>query len=89
MIIYISKIVALGQFLKIKCGLGINNNVTFLEIKIHYKNVLIETNATRPKNCNEEHWENMKRLNALEAKQDHSMWASYSYRGGEKGVARS
>jgi len=41
MIIYMSKIVALGQFLKIRCGLGMNNNVTFSIVKIHYKNVLL------------------------------------------------
>ncbi len=57
MIIYISKIVALGQIFKIRCGLGMDNNVTFVTVKIHYKNVCIETNAPWPKNCNEEHWE--------------------------------
>jgi hypothetical protein len=62
--------VALGQIFKIRCALGMDNNVTFVKIKIHYKNARIETNAPWPKDCSEEHWENMKRLNALEAKQD-------------------
>jgi hypothetical protein len=39
MIIYINKILALGQFLKIRYGLNMDNDVTFVIIKAHYKNV--------------------------------------------------
>jgi hypothetical protein len=39
MIIYINKILALGQILKIRCGLSMDNYVTFVTIKAHYKNV--------------------------------------------------
>jgi len=41
MIIYISKIMTLGQFYYTECGLGKDNNVTFVAIKIHYENVFL------------------------------------------------
>ncbi len=41
MIIYISKIVTLGQFLNTRCGLGMDNSVTLVAIKIHYENVFL------------------------------------------------
>jgi hypothetical protein len=41
MIVYISKIVALGQCFKISRVLGMDNNVTFIINKIQYKNVLL------------------------------------------------
>lgn len=32
---------SLSQFQKIKCGLGMDNNATFVIVKIHYKNVFL------------------------------------------------
>jgi hypothetical protein len=40
---HIHKQNSLGQFLKIGCGLAMDNNVTFVTFKIHYKNVFMES----------------------------------------------
>jgi hypothetical protein len=67
----------------------------FLKNKKHALKTFIEAGASRPKDCQEEHWESLKHLITLEVKQEdvaknHAMKAcvvipSHSRRGGELG----
>ncbi len=68
----------------------------YLKNKWHSLKVLIKTDATRLRDCSEEHWENMKHLVALEAKQCEAtkyramqafvVTPSHSGRGGKVGI---